>query len=114
MLPSLPAAEKYFDYAATTPLDPRVLEAMLPWFQEDFGNAHSAHAWGQKANAAVMKARMSIAKAAGVDPMQVIFTSGATEANNWAMFNAKRPAFSPFEHSAVREPACCRGGSALR
>lgn len=114
MQPSLPAAEKYFDYAATTPLDPRVLDVMMPWFQEDFGNAHSAHAWGQKANAAVMKARMAIAGAAGVDPMQVIFTSGATEANNWAMLNAKRPAYSPFEHSAVREPACCRGGSVLR
>jgi cysteine desulfurase len=110
---NLPKAEKYFDYAATTPLDPRVLDAMLPWFSEDFGNAHSAHAWGQKANAAVMRSRMAIAKACGVDPMQVIFTSGATEANNWAMLNAQRPAFSPFEHSAVREPALARGGKPL-
>jgi len=79
----------YLDYQATTPCDPRVLKAMLPWFSEKFGNPHSVtHAYGREAEAGVEHARSQLARLIGADPREVIFTSGATEANNLAVKGA--------------------------
>lgn len=75
----------YLDAAATTPVDPRVLEAMLPYFSEIFGNASSQHIYGQQAKAAVEKAREQVASIVNVEPSEIIFTSGATEAINLAI-----------------------------
>jgi cysteine desulfurase len=76
----------YLDYQATTPCDPRVLQAMLPYFMEEFGNPHSRnHAYGWKAEEAVEQARKQVAKLIKADPKAVIFTSGATESNNLAI-----------------------------
>lgn len=72
----------YLDYQATTPMDDSVLEAMLPWFKARFGNPSSPHLYGLQAEAAVEKARRGIAQALGVDAAEIVFTSGATEANN--------------------------------
>jgi cysteine desulfurase len=76
----------YLDHHATTPLDPRVLDAMLPYFKEQFGNPHSAqHAYGWSADEAVERARTEIAALIGALPDEIVFTSGATEANNLAI-----------------------------
>lgn len=105
----------YLDHQATTPLDPRVLDAMLPWLTGDFGNASSReHAFGWRAESAVAAAREEIASALGAEPREVVFTSGATEANNLAILGAARAArargghvvTSAVEHRAVLDP--CR------
>lgn len=81
----------YLDNQATTPCDPRVLAAMWPWFNEQFGNPHSVeHAMGRAAEAAVETARGEVAALIGADPREIVFTSGATESNNIAIKGAAR------------------------
>ena len=100
---------RYFDYAATTPVDPRVLAEMLPYFESNFGNSHSIHGYGRQTHAAVDRAREQVATAIGAeDPSQIIFTSGATEACAIALHGVEAAAVSPFEHSAVMEIAEAR------
>jgi cysteine desulfurase len=97
---------QYFDHAATTPLDPRVFDAMLPYLREGFGNAHSIHAWGRAAMDAVDVARGHVAALLGAeDPAQIVFTSGATESNNWVARAFPDLVASPFEHSSMRVAA---------
>jgi cysteine desulfurase len=81
----------YLDHQATTPVDPRVLDRMLPWFSETFGNAHSGqHAWGRQAADAVEVAREKVAGLIGAEAREIVFTSGATESNNLAIKGAVR------------------------
>jgi cysteine desulfurase len=102
----------YLDTHATTPVDPQVLDAMLPFFTEQFGNASSAHAYGWEAEAAVKLARETLAQAIQASPEEIVFTSGATEANNLALKGVAEAHFSEgkhivtvqTEHSAVLDP----------
>ncbi|GAB6054074.1 IscS subfamily cysteine desulfurase [Magnetospira thiophila] len=81
----------YLDYQATTPTDPRVIEEMLPWFNQKFGNPHSRnHAYGWRTEEAVEIARAQVAHLIGADPREIIFMSGATEANNTALKGVAR------------------------
>jgi cysteine desulfurase len=81
----------YLDHHATTPMDPRVLAAMRPWWEENFANPHSVeHALGRAAEEAVETAREQVAELIGAEPREVVFTSGATEANNIAIKGAAR------------------------
>lgn len=112
----------YFDHNATTPLDGRVLEAMLPFLREQCGNASSRHEYGTVARKAVDDAREQVAALAGVQPAQVIFTSGGTEANNLFIKGAAgylKPAqiaVSAIEHPCIAKPAqeLARQGWSLR
>lgn len=106
--------DRYFDNAATTPVDPRVVDEMLPYFSEAFGNANSIHEPGRRAHAAVELARERIAQLVGADyPEQIIFTSGATEVNNWIAQSSGSIACSPFEHSSMLEAVKAKGGEVL-
>jgi cysteine desulfurase len=79
----------YMDYGATTPVDQRVVDAMIPWLREHFGNpASRSHAWGWEAEAAVEKARGEVAALINADPREIIWTSGATESDNLALKGA--------------------------
>lgn len=103
--------ERYFDNAATTPVDPRVVDEMLPYFSEAFGNANSLHEPGRRAMAAVELARIRIGSLLEAeDASQIIFTSGATEANNWIAQRAGRVICSPLEHSSLLEAVTHAGG----
>ncbi len=79
----------YLDYGATTPVDPRVVDAMIPWLREHFGNpASRSHAWGWEAEEVVEKNRDQVAALIGADPREIVWTSGATESNNLALKGA--------------------------
>ncbi len=102
----------YLDYNATTPIDPAVLKAMLPYLGDEFGNPSSAHALGQRARDAVEAARAEVASPIGASPNEILFTSGGTEANNIAIrgtvsANRVRNAIvtTAIEHPATE--ACC-------
>src|SRR3989338_3918797 len=75
----------YLDYAATTPCDPEVLKAMEPYFFEKFGNASSIHSFGQEAKKGIEESREMLASFLGADPSEVVFTSGGTESDNFAL-----------------------------
>jgi cysteine desulfurase len=102
----------YLDHHATTPCDPAVIEAMLPWFGEHFGNAGSSqHAWGMRAQSAVDLAREQVASLIGAAPRDLVWTSGATESNNLALLGLARGAPTKrhlitvaTEHKAVLDP----------
>jgi len=97
----------YLDNAATTRLDDEVIEAMIPYMREHFGNPSSIHAYGRVTRAAIEKARKSIANLLNVSPSEIFFTSGGTEANNMALINSikdydlKHAITAPTEHHAV-------------
>ena len=97
----------YLDNAATTPMDPAVIEAMIPVMQNQFGNPSSIHSWGREVKTALENARKSVAKFLNVAPAEIFFTSGGTEANNTALFcsvrdlNVKHVISSKIEHHAV-------------
>lgn len=98
----------YFDHAATTPVDPRVLEKMMPYFTEKFGNPNSQHFFGRETVSAVDDARDSIAACIGAKPSEIYFTSGGTEADNWALRGAAHAFAARGRHlivSAVEHPA---------
>lgn len=105
----------YLDFAATTPVDPRVIEAMLPYFDQDFGNPSSIHRWGQIAEAAVENSREIVAEGFHCKPEEIIFTSCGSESDNLALRGAALAArdlhganhvlISPVEHPAVSKTA---------
>ncbi|MBN8461987.1 MAG: cysteine desulfurase [Dechloromonas sp.] len=108
----------YFDHNATTPLDPAVLAAMLPWLESRFGNASSRHEYGRAARRAIDEARQQVAAAVNAHPTEVVFTSGGSEANNLFLKGSAgccRPgviAVGATEHPCVLKPAAqlARGG----
>lgn len=101
----------YFDNAATTPLAPEVLEAMLPYMQQHYGNPSSIHAYGRKTRTAIERARKKIAEHLNCSPAELFFTSGGTESNNFALNNAvnflgvKKIITSPIEHHCILHTA---------
>lgn len=98
----------YLDHSATTPVDAQVLQAMLPYFGENFGNASSVHGYGQQARAAVDRARRQVAALIGAKQNEVVFVSGGTEANNLALRGITEVAVSTPKHiitSAIEHPS---------
>ena len=98
----------YFDHAATTPVDPQVLEKMLPYFTDNFGNPNSQHAFGRRSVCAVDEARDTVASLIGAKPSEIYFTSGGTESDNWAIRGAAHANAQKGKHlivSAVEHPA---------
>ena len=88
----------YLDHNATTPVDREVLEAMLPYFADAFGNASSIHSFGQRTRAAVERARQSVAELIGARPAEIVFTSGGTESDNHAIFGVVAAAAAEKKH----------------
>lgn len=111
----MPAPQVYLDHAATTPVDPRVLAAILPYFSETFGNPSSVHTYGQRADAAIEAARAGVASIVGCTPSEIVFTGCGSESDNLALRGAafaerqRRGAdtllLSPVEHPAVLRTA---------
>ncbi len=107
-----PMSSIYLDHAATCPCDPLVVEAMRPFFNEQFGNASSPHVFGRQAHKAVESSREAVAAALGAQPQEIIFTSGASESNNHAIAAVARSLkdkgrhiiSSAIEHHSVLEP----------
>lgn len=102
-------ARVYFDHNATTPLDPRVREVMVPWLGERFGNPSSIHSWGREAREAVERAREHVAALIGAQPADVVFAASGTEANNTVLATvgrrfgaAGRVVISELEHPSIR------------
>jgi cysteine desulfurase len=113
----------YLDYNATTPIDPRVVEAMLPFLRVHFGNPSSDHVYGRRAKAAVENARVEVAALIGARPDEIVFTSCATEANNLAILGVARALhgggrdrllYSSVEHPAVAMPMQHLAGAGWR
>ena len=101
----------YLDHSATTHVDTRVLEAMLPYFTEKFGNASSLHSFGQEAAEALAKSREQVAAALGAAPLEIFFTSGGTESDNMAIKGAAYMHYPRGRHiitSAIEHPAVLR------
>ncbi len=102
----------YLDHAATTPVDPEVLDAMLPYYKDKFGSASTLYSIGREAREAVEEARAQVAELIAAQPEEVYFTSGGSEADNWAIFGVaaakankgKHIITSKIEHHAVLEP----------
>lgn len=98
----------YFDHAATTPVDERVLQKMLPYFTDNFGNPNSQHWFGRRSVTAVDEARDTVASLIGAKPSEIYFTSGGTESDNWAIRGAAHARAKKGKHliiSAVEHPA---------
>src|ERR1700731_3072205 len=98
----------YLDHHATTPVDRRVVEAMIPYFSVDFGNPASlSHYYGRRASNAIEDARVTIARFLGISPSEIVFTAGATESNNPALGLVKpgqHAITSAIEHNSVIRP----------
>jgi cysteine desulfurase len=106
----------YLDHNATTPVDPAVLDAMLPYFAENFGNASSIHSPGQRARGAVDAARASVAALLGAKPSEIVFTSGGTESDNLALFGVVAASQEPRKHiitTAIEHHAVLNAAQAL-
>ena len=106
----------YLDYNSTTPVDPRVLAAMMPYLAESYGNANSIHSAGQRARAAVDAARQSVAELLGAKASEIVFTCGGTEADNLAIFGIVNPCDQPRKHvvtTAIEHHAVLNTAQAL-
>jgi len=110
--------EVYLDHAASTPVDPRVVDALSPYFREQFGNPSSLHRKGIEAERGINVARAEIARAVGVEPAQVFFTSGGTESNAIGILGApargRAAVASAIEHPSALGSARMRAGDGLR
>jgi cysteine desulfurase len=105
----------YLDHNATTPLDPRVLDAMLPFLRDDFGNPSSLHWFGQRARGAVEEARARVAALVGAEPAEIVFTSGGSESDNAALRGAKpKPPRAGVVCSAIEHHAVLNTAKAMR
>src|SRR5574340_1196820 len=106
----------YFDHNATTPLRPEVLESMLPFLRDEYGNASSIHQAGSRARQAIEEARKRVAALIGAQPSEIVFTSGGTESNNLAILGVASELgrsgilSTPIEHASVREPVTALRG----
>ncbi|HEX7076794.1 MAG TPA: cysteine desulfurase family protein [Candidatus Eisenbacteria bacterium] len=106
----------YLDHNASTPVRPEAIEAMTPYFAEHYGNASSAHAFGQEAKGALEDARAKVAALLGASPAEIVFTSGGTESDNMALFGAARALEAKGRHlvvSAIEHEAVLHSAEAL-
>jgi cysteine desulfurase len=109
---SPPAPRIYMDHAATTPVDARVLDAMRPFLEGAFGNPSSLHFWGREAKKALEQSRATVASFLGAQPEEIVFTSGATEADNWVIVGVtdalkakgRHIITTQVEHAAIANP----------